>query len=124
MQPKSKSFRNMSLNNEDIFDENQKLFILNTSTNEDSRQTTLINSQVEETNETGPERRIDKWSEILQKFSIFGTRFGIYIGNSTLYVNKCSVFSSIILIVISAIVLYKNFFQISTVSFCCNVIFE
>ena len=60
----------------------------------------------------------------MEEFSLFGIRFGVYIKNSTRYVNNFAIFSSLTMTAIAVWIIFANLTLINTVSSCCEVFHE
>ena len=60
--------------------------------------------------------------EVLEEYSMFGIRFGVFIINSTRFTNKLAVIASIITFIILCWIILANLLEINSIDFCCNVI--
>ena len=106
------------------FEEDENNQILNTDYNRESKNSLLLQARLSKDLSEIPVKKINKCEEKMKEWSIFKIRFGVYIYNKTSYVSKFAIATSIMTFVISALVILPSFFQISEVSFCCNVTHE
>ena len=68
--------------------------------------------------------RKKKCKDYLEDYSLYSIRFGVYIKNSTKFVNNFAIMNSFVVVFILILVLTIYLSQINSVEFCCNVIQE